>query len=225
MIEIVNIHKEYSNGETKIQALNNVSLNIDKGEFMSIAGPSGSGKTTLLNMIGCIDTLTSGSITIDGAKLSGLKTKERTLLRREKIGFIFQSFNLIPVLTASENVALALALLKMRDAEIRARVSALLDAVGLSGMGGRKPAELSGGQQQRVAIARALIKEPRLVLADEPTANLDSENGEAILELMYELNQKYGATFIFSTHDKMVMDRAKRLVRMHDGKVVDDTRQ
>jgi len=225
MIEIVNIHKEYSNGETKIQALNNVSLNIDKGEFMSIAGPSGSGKTTLLNMIGCIDTLTSGSITIDGAKLSGLKTKERTLLRREKIGFIFQSFNLIPVLTASENVALALALLKTRDSEIRARVGALLDAVGLSGMGGRKPAELSGGQQQRVAIARALIKEPRLVLADEPTANLDSENGEAILELMYELNQKYGATFIFSTHDKMVMDRAKRLVRMHDGKVVDDTRQ
>ena len=225
MIEIVHACKEYKNGDASIHALDDVSLNIQNGEFLSIAGPSGSGKTTLLNAIGCIDALTSGNITIDGERVADLGVRELTRVRRDKIGFVFQSFNLIPVLSASENVGLALALLKRPSAEIRERVFALLDAVGLAGMEGRRPSELSGGQQQRVAIARALVKKPSIVLADEPTANLDSENGEAILTLMQQLNQEHKATFIFSTHDQMVMACAKRVVRMHDGKIAEDTKQ
>lgn len=223
MIKVVDAYKEYIAGDTTVRALNRVSLGIDRGEFVAIAGPSGSGKTTLLNMIGCIDSLTSGEVYIEQKKISDTTPRERTLLRRANIGFIFQSFNLIPVLTAAENVGIALSLLKERDTEVKRRSYELLAEVGLAGMEGRKPSELSGGQQQRVAIARALVKKPLIVLADEPTANLDSENGHAILALMQKLNTEHKVTFIFSTHDQMVMDCAKRLVSMHDGKIEKDT--
>lgn len=223
MIKIVDAYKEYIAGDTTVKALNQVSLEIDRGEFVAIAGPSGSGKTTLLNMVGCIDSLTSGEVYIEQQKISETSPKERTLIRRANIGFIFQSFNLIPVLTAAENVGLALSLLKKRDDEVKRCSYELLAEVGLKGMEERKPAELSGGQQQRVAVARALVKKPLIVLADEPTANLDSDNGHAILELMQELNSQHNVTFIFSTHDKMVMDCAKRLILMHDGKVKKDS--
>jgi putative ABC transport system ATP-binding protein len=222
MIEIKNIKKSYQSGETSVQALRGVSLSIGDGEFLSIAGPSGSGKTTLLNLIGCLDTADSGTITIDSLPIARQSKKELALLRREKIGFVFQSFNLIPVLTAFENASFPLNLLALSDGEIRERTMALLDEVGLAGMEHRKPAELSGGQQQRVAIARALIKNPGLVLADEPTANLDSTTGEEILKLMEKLNRSHGTTFVFSTHDRMVMDFAHRLVGLHDGLVQSD---
>jgi putative ABC transport system ATP-binding protein len=222
MIEIKDIKKSYQSGETSVQALRGVSLSIGDGEFLSIAGPSGSGKTTLLNLIGCLDTADSGTITIDSLPIARQSKKELALLRREKIGFVFQSFNLIPVLTAFENASFPLNLLALSDGEIRERTMALLDEVGLAGMEHRKPAELSGGQQQRVAIARALIKNPGLVLADEPTANLDSTTGEEILKLMEKLNRSHGTTFVFSTHDRMVMDFAHRLVGLHDGLVQSD---
>lgn len=225
IIKTVDACKDYVAGDSRVTALNKVSLQIERGEFVAIAGPSGSGKTTLLNMIGCLDSLTSGEVYIDKQQLGAISAKERTMLRRNHIGFIFQSFNLIPVMTAAENVGLALSLLKQRDSEVKARVDALLAEVGLKGMEGRRPSALSGGQQQRVAIARALVKQPLIVLADEPTANLDSENGHAILELMQRLNREHGVTFIFSTHDPMVMECAKRLVLMHDGKITKDTTQ
>lgn len=225
MIEVVSAHKEYKNGQTIINALDGVSLSIREGEFLSLAGPSGSGKTTLLNMIGCIDALTSGEISFEGQSVAHLSQKQLTNLRREKIGFIFQSFNLIPVLTAAENVAIALSLLGVKDSEANRRVNIALKEVGLAGMENRKPAELSGGQQQRVAIARALIKQPKVVLADEPTANLDSKNGKAILQLMRDLNESHKTTFVFSTHDQMVMECAQRLVYMHDGEIMSDKPQ
>jgi putative ABC transport system ATP-binding protein len=222
MIEIKDIKKSYQSGETSVQALRGVSLSIADGEFLSIAGPSGSGKTTLLNLIGCLDTADSGTITIDSLSIARQSKKELALLRRQKIGFVFQSFNLIPVLTAFENASFPLNLLALSETEIRKRTMALLDEVGLAGMEHRKPAELSGGQQQRVAIARALIKNPGLVLADEPTANLDSTTGEEILKLMEKLNRSHGITFVFSTHDRMVMEFAHRLVGLHDGLVQSD---
>jgi putative ABC transport system ATP-binding protein len=222
MIEIKDIKKSYQSGETSVQALRGVSLSIADGEFLSIAGPSGSGKTTLLNLIGCLDTADSGTITIDSLSIARQSKKELALLRRQKIGFVFQSFNLIPVLTAFENASFPLNLLALNETEIRERTMALLDEVGLAGMEHRKPAELSGGQQQRVAIARALIKNPGLVLADEPTANLDSTTGEEILKLMEKLNRSHGITFVFSTHDRMVMEFAHRLVGLHDGLVQSD---
>lgn len=225
MIQIRDVYKTYTAGETVVRALRGVSLEINKGEFTSIAGPSGSGKTTLLNCIGCIDSVDDGIITIDGKTVTGMEKKEAALFRRHKLGFVFQSYNLIPVLTAFENVAFALSLLKLSENEITGRVNTLLKDVGLEGMEDRRPAKLSGGQQQRVAIARALIKEPELVLADEPTANLDSTTGKAILDLMKTLNEKKGTTFLFSTHDSMVMDFADRLVQLHDGSITDDTRR
>jgi putative ABC transport system ATP-binding protein len=222
MIEINNITKRYQSGETVVEALRGVSLSIGNGEFLSIAGPSGSGKTTLLNLIGCLDTADSGTITIDSVPVGRQEKKELAMLRRQKIGFVFQSFNLIPVLTAYENSSFPLSLLGLDDKEIRERTMQLLEEVGLADMAHRRPAELSGGQQQRVAIARALVKDPELVLADEPTANLDSNTGEEILKLMEKLNHSHGTTFIFSTHDKMVMDYARRLVGLHDGLVQSD---
>jgi len=225
MIKVDNVFKDYRVGETVVHALRGLSLEVERGEFLSIAGPSGSGKSTLLNLIGCLDTATSGEIYICGQAVSGRSKKELALFRRERIGFVFQSFNLIPVLSAYENVSFVLSLLGENGSRLKERTLGILEEVGLAGLEDRRPAELSGGQQQRVAIARALIKEPDLVLADEPTANLDSANGREILKLMLECNQRHGTTFIFSTHDPMVMEYARRLVGLQDGKVSRDERK
>jgi len=225
MIEVENVTKTYGTGETEVLALRGISLTINDGEFLSIAGPSGSGKTTLLNLIGCLDTSTSGEIIIDEVPVSKKTPRELSLFRRYKLGFVFQSFNLIPVLKAHENVSFALSLLGVSGDELMDRTMSILDEVGLKGMEHRYPRELSGGQQQRVAIARSLIKKPAIVMADEPTANLDSTTGEEILHLMEALNESHGTTFIFSTHDRMVMDHAKRLVMLQDGTITDDERR
>ncbi len=225
MIEIRNVMKEYPTGGDPVRALKGISLTIADGEFISIAGPSGSGKSTLLNLLGCLDTATSGDIIHNGRAVAGLKRDELAVVRRETLGFIFQSYNLIPVLSALENVALALDLMGLPDAEVKTRSKAALAEVGLEGMENRLPGKLSGGQQQRVAVARALVKNPSVVLADEPTANLDSKTGEDILKLMLTLNISKGTTFVFSTHDKMVMDYARRLVLLHDGMIANDERR
>jgi len=219
LIKTKDLSKIYISGETQTKALGGVSLVIENGEFSAITGPSGSGKTTLFNLIGALDTPTSGTITFDGNDLSKLNRKERTLFRREKIGFVFQTFNLIPVLTAFENVAFPLNLLGISEKEIKEKVYKLLEKVGLKGMEERKPAALSGGQQQRVAVARALIKEPVLVLADEPTANLDSGTGGEIMKLMRKLNKEDEITFLFATHDPMVMEYSSRRIKLRDGKI------
>lgn len=225
MISAQTVHKTYIDGETQVHALRGIDIRIGEAEFLAIAGPSGSGKSTLLNIIGCIDTPDSGEVQVDGETVTGKKTRDLVEIRRAKIGFVFQNFNLIPVLTAYENVAMSLALLGLREAEIRQRSMAMLAEVGLQGMEDRRPSRLSGGQQQRVAVARALVKEPLIVLADEPTANLDSETGEAILKLMLDLNRRLGTTFVFSTHDHMVMEYAHRLCLLHDGLIVSDDRR
>ena len=226
LIEARDLTREYSHGRMTVPALRGVDLDIEAGEFTAVAGPSGSGKTTLLNLIGCLDRPTRGRLVIDGDDVAGYKPSELASLRREKIGFVFQTYNLVPVLTAYENVELALVLLGRHTRnEIRDRVMSMLSAVGLAGLENRRPMDLSGGQQQRVAIARALIKQPRLVLADEPTANLDSENSEAILALMKTLNDTQGATFLFSSHDPLVIGYARRLVQMRDGNIVLDERR
>jgi len=222
MITIKDVKKDYQSGETTVKALRGVDLEIKAGEFLSIAGPSGSGKTTLLNCIGCIDRVTAGNIAINGIQVVGLDKKKLSAFRRDTLGFVFQSFNLIPVLSAYENVAFALTLLNKPKDEIQDRTMTMLKEVGLEGMENRRPSQLSGGQQQRVAIARALVKDPKLVLADEPTANLDSHTGADILELMKNLNETHQTTFLFSTHDPMVMDLASRLVMLHDGRIQSD---
>lgn len=222
MITIEKVQKTYRTGDTTVPALRGVDLTVQKGEFLAIAGPSGSGKTTLLNIVGCLDSPDEGSITIGEARVDAMSRREQSDYRRGNLGFVFQSFNLIPVLTAYENVALALDLLSTDREEVQKRTLAILNEVGLEGMENRRPARLSGGQQQRVAIARALVKEPAIVLADEPTANLDSETGEAILQLMLRLNERYGTTFLFSTHDPMVMRYSRRLVELKDGTIASD---
>jgi len=220
------VTKIYKTGDIELAALKGVSLKVSDGEFLSIAGPSGSGKTTLLNIIGCIDDASSGRVKIDGRDISSLKSRERADLRNEKIGFIFQTFNLIPVLTAFENVEFAMMLRgNASKADQKTRTEDILELVGLKDFMKRKPTELSGGQQQRVAIARALVKKPSLVLADEPTANLDSETASGILMLMRELNKHENVSFIFSTHDRMVMDFADRLIILKDGQIDSDTRR
>jgi putative ABC transport system ATP-binding protein len=220
------VAKSYQNGALEVPALRGIDLEIAAGEFTSLAGPSGSGKTTLLNLIGCLDRISGGQLCIDGTDVAGLNPLELAALRREKIGFIFQTYNLIPVMTAYENVELPLTLLKKYPgSEIQGRVLGILAEVGLKGLERRRPAELSGGQQQRVAIARALVKEARVILADEPTANLDSENAAAILDLMQRLNREKQVTFIFSTHDQLVMEYARRIVRMRDGKIAGEERR
>ena len=220
-----NVTKVYRSGSTEVAALRGVSLRVESGAFLAIAGPSGSGKTTLLNLIGCLDSATSGEVVIGGERVSELNRKRLALFRRHHLGFVFQSFNLIPVLTAYENVSFALSLITRDPKQVRARTMAVLEAVGLGDLADRRPGELSGGQQQRVAIARALVKDPDIVLADEPTANVDSEIGEGLLELMRTLNRQHSTTFLFSTHDAMVMDWADRLVRLHDGRITaDETR-
>ncbi len=220
------VSKEYQTGKLTVPALKDVNLEIKQGEFLSIAGPSGSGKTTLLNLLGCLDVPTRGRVFLNGTDTASLKPDTRAEIRRHEIGFIFQSFNLVPVLTALENVEFPLTLLGHVSAQDRkARVEGLLKTVGLQDMMHRRPPELSGGQQQRVAIARALVKRPKMVLADEPTANLDSKTGETILQLMKDINEKQGTSFVFSTHDKMVMDYAQRLIILRDGMIAEDQRR
>jgi len=226
LVKLVDISKVYQTNDVEFPALKEVSLVVEKGEFLSIAGPSGSGKTTLLNIIGCLDHSTGGTVFLEDTDISLKKSKELAEIRRYNIGFIFQTFNLIPVLTAFENVEFPLMLKgNMKPKEQRPLVEEILTEVGLKDLMQRKPSEMSGGQQQRVAIARALVKKPKLVLADEPTANLDSQTGEEILELMAQLNRKTNTTFIFSTHDQMVMDFGRRLIRLKDGKIESDEKR
>jgi putative ABC transport system ATP-binding protein len=218
IIAIKGLTKEYALGNTKVKALRGIDLSIAKGDLVSIMGPSGSGKTTLLNVIGCIDAPTSGSVRIDGRELASLDDRETTDLRLHSLGFIFQTFNLIPVLTALENVEFPLQLQgRLPRKEIRKRAEGFLNDVGLSACLRHRPAELSGGQRQRVAIARALVTHPAIVMADEPTANLDSENGAAILDLMKEMNAREQTTFVFSTHDRNVLRYARTVVTLKDG--------
>jgi putative ABC transport system ATP-binding protein len=218
-----NLVKNYGLNGMTVNALRGISLSFDAGEFAAVAGPSGSGKSTFLHLVGCLDIPTGGSVSIDGTDAATLPRKQLALLRRARIGFIFQAYNLIPVLTALENVSLPLTLLGFGAAEAKTLAEQALVEVGLSDYGKRRPKEMSGGQQQRVAIARALVKKPALILADEPTANLDSKTGKDILELMLKLNRSAGTTFIFSTHDGMVMEYARRLVLLRDGLVESDT--
>jgi putative ABC transport system ATP-binding protein len=226
IIEVRGAVKDYPLGKLKVRALHGIDLTIARGEFTTIAGPSGSGKTTLLNLIGCVDVPTEGTVAFDGVVTSTLSDRELTTLRLEKLGFIFQSFNLVPVLSAFQNVELPLLLQgTLSDKERISRVSTLLERVGLGKYFKNRPTELSGGQRQRVAIARALVSKPSLVLADEPTANLDSGTGGQILALMKELNQQEGTTFLFSTHDSDVMAMADRVVLVHDGRIKDDGRK
>ena len=218
-VEIRGVSKQYAFGKQTLLALNDVTFRVAKGEFLAIAGPSGSGKSTLLNLIGCIDTPTSGSVTIDGQAVSNRTPDQLADLRARKIGFIFQTFNLLPVLSAFENVEYPLLAFKLPKKERREKVTEFLKLVGMGKFANQRPNQLSGGQRQRVAIARALVTDPSIVLADEPTANLDHRTGEIILKLMQRINEKMGATFIFSTHDPQVMDIADRIVWIKDGKL------
>lgn len=221
-IELENVTKTYRLGQVDVPALKGITLTIHPGEFTVIAGPSGSGKTTILNLIGCVDTSTSGVVRIAGQDTSLLREKDLTLLRLNTIGFIFQSFNLIPVLDVVDNIEFPLLLQNRLSAQDRRqRVLAMIDRVGLAPFAHHRPSELSGGQRQRVAIARALVTRPRIVLADEPTANLDSVTGQTIIDLMKEINQSEKTTFLFSTHDHSIMNQARRVVRLLDGKLQD----
>lgn len=223
IVKMKQVTKEYPLGKLKVRALKGIDLEISRGEFTTIAGPSGSGKTTVLNLIGCVDVPSTGEVHIAGQLTSSLKDKELTNLRLHKLGFIFQSFNLVPVLDVFQNVELPLLLQGELDAPARAeRVRAIVDRVGLIDQIKQRPNELSGGQRQRVAIARALVTNPAIVLADEPTANLDSVTGNTIIELMKELNATQKTTFIFSTHDPRVMRQASRVIRLVDGEIVRD---
>jgi putative ABC transport system ATP-binding protein len=221
VVTVQDVSKTYRLGKLNVTALAGVSLTVAAGEFLAVAGPSGSGKTTLLNLIGCLDTPSAGEIAIDGEPVTRLSPGRRADLRARKLGFVFQTFNLIPVLTAWENVEYPL-LIHRRGGDVAARVKRALEQVGLAERARHRPAELSGGQQQRVAIARALVGEPALVLADEPTANLDSKTAESLLDLMARMNQERGVTFLFSTHDPRVMARARRVVWLEDGRIARD---
>ncbi|MBI1729814.1 ABC transporter ATP-binding protein [Candidatus Acetothermia bacterium] len=220
IVKVRGASRRYPMGKVVIDALKEVDIDISRGEFVCVAGPSGCGKTTLLNLVGCLDQPDEGTVTLENQETSKLSRRELALLRRNRIGFIFQTFNLLPVLSAYENVEYPLILLGLPDSERRARVVSALEAVGLQDHARHRPDELSGGQQQRVSIARALIGDPALVLADEPTANLDSETGEAIMKILHKLNQEQGTTFLFSSHDPAIIDQASRVVRLHDGRVV-----
>ena len=219
ILKIEGVCKNYKIGKTSIPALENINLEIEKGEFLAIAGPSGSGKTTLLNIIGCIDKPTLGKVLIDGVETQTLSSDTLADIRAEKIGFIFQNFNLLPVLTAAENVEYPLLNRNIPAKKRKQRTEQALCNVGLEKFADHKPLELSGGQQQRVAIARAIVGNPLMILADEPTANLDHTTGEGILSLMKKINQEQNTTFIFSTHDQKVMDKASRLIKIWDGKI------
>jgi len=222
VVELSGVKKVYRQGSVDVHALRGLDLTVRAGEFTAICGPSGSGKTTMLNLIGALDRPTEGTVNLEGQELGALSRKALSQLRRDRIGFVFQAYNLMPVLTAYENAEIVMAVQGRPEAERRERVMALLAEVGLEGMEHRRPSELSGGQQQRVAIARAIASNPAVVLADEPTANVDSETAEKLLGIMEKMNAERGVTFIFSTHDPRVMDRARRLVHMRDGAVERD---
>ncbi len=225
ILELKEVKKEYRKGEQKVHALRGVNLTIDKGEFLSIIGPSGSGKTTLLNIVGCLDTPTTGTVEYNARHLAKLNEKELSRYRKENIGFIFQSFNLIPVLSVQENVELPMVIeKKWSKKEMADKTMEILKAVGIESMANRLPREISGGQEQRVAIARALVKNPLVVLADEPTANLDSATAEDIIALMQKINEERQTTFVFSTHDPLMQKHAKRVVVLKDGTVASDER-
>lgn len=218
--------KTYKDNGMETKAVRGIDLNINSGEFTAVVGPSGSGKTTFLNLISGLDTPTEGTVMINGKLISDMKGKELSDFRRDNIGFVFQSYNLIPVLTVEENIEYIMLLQDVPKKERHERVLRILDQVGLKGMESRRPTQLSGGQQQRVAIARAMVSNPSLILADEPTANLDSEMGSDLLGMMKDLNERTGMTFLFSTHDEMIMARARRLITLKDGIVKsDETRQ
>ncbi|MEP0806346.1 MAG: ABC transporter ATP-binding protein [Chloroflexota bacterium] len=220
--KLTNVTRIYKIGQVETRALNGVNLTIESGEFTSLVGPSGSGKTTLLQLIGCLDQPTSGSVVINGVETTGLNRNQRADLRKGVIGFVFQFFALIPTLTAYENVEMPLLLNGKSAAERRQRVMELLEAVGMADRANNRPDQLSGGQQQRVAVARALATNPKLILADEPTANLDTENGEQVMEIMKKLNKETGTTFVFATHDPRVIKYANRVVTLQDGVIVKD---
>ena len=217
IVSVRGLSRDYEQGVHTVRALRGVDLDIEPGEFTALMGPSGSGKSTLLNLIGGLDEPTAGSVEIEGANLAAMTPAARSDLRRDRLGFIFQAYNLIPVLTAAENAEFVLQLQGQSPAERRARAVEMLAAVGLEGMEGRRPHEMSGGQQQRVAVARAIASDPALVLADEPTANLDSTTSDELIATMKKLNQELGVTFVFATHDPKVMEAAQRVVRLVDG--------
>jgi putative ABC transport system ATP-binding protein len=219
IVELREVTKRYRQGTVEVAALRGLSLSVEKGEFTAICGPSGSGKTTMLNLVGALDKPSSGSIALEGRDLASLSRRALSQLRRDRLGFVFQAYNLMPVLTAYENAEIVLSLQGVEPEARRERVMGLLAEVGLEGLEDRRPDQLSGGQQQRVAIARAIAANPAVVLADEPTANVDSETADRLLEVMEKLNRDRGITFLFSTHDPRVMERARRLVRVVDGRV------
>ncbi len=225
VIETKKLCRSFGKEETLVKALSDVNLIIEEGEFTAIIGPSGSGKSTLLQLVGGLDEPTSGDIFLDSKKISQMSGTELSDFRRDHIGFIFQAYNLIPVLSAEENIEYIMLLQNVPAQERSKRVKEILQAVGLQGKENRRPAQLSGGQQQRVAVARAMVSQPRLILADEPTANLDSHTGAALLDMMKQLNEKENMTFVFSTHDPMVMERANRIIKLHDGCIVGDERR
>ena len=222
IVNCQDVSKTYGEGELAVHAVNKVDLNVEKAEFISLSGPSGSGKTTLLNMMGGLDTLSSGDIIVDGQKINSMGKSQLADLRLNHIGFVFQAYNLIPVLSAYENVEFIMQLQGVPAAQRRQRANEILVEVGLEGMGERRPAQLSGGQQQRVAVARAMVSKPAIIFADEPTANLDSHTSDDLLDLMQHLNQEHLTTFIVATHDPKVIDFTRRRIRMRDGKIIED---
>lgn len=222
LVKTEKLCKQYRQDSIVVNALSNVDLEIDAGEFMSLVGPSGSGKTTLLNLVGGLDTPSSGQIWIRDQEIGAMSRAALTRMRLREIGFIFQEYNLIPVLNALENVEYVMLLQGIPDQERHDRAMETLEEVGLGEFVYRRPPQLSGGQQQRIAVARAIVSRPAIVLADEPTANLDSKTGAALLDMMRDLNARHGITFIFSTHDPMVMERARRIVTLKDGRIIDD---
>ncbi len=222
IINIKKLHKIYNSDSVSVHAVNGIDVAFVEGEFTAIVGPSGSGKTTLLNIVGGLDDATEGSVEIDGVKINELSARKLTDFRMKNIGFVFQAYNLIPVLTAKENVEFIMHLQGAKKTDRDARTSELLKAVGLGEMMDRRPSKLSGGQQQRVAVARALASKPKFVLADEPTANLDSHSTENLLDIMEQLNKEENITFIFSTHDQRVVNKARRVITIEDGKIIND---
>ena len=222
VIELKNLSKIYNPETIPVRAINDVTLSVEEGEFTAIVGPSGCGKTTLLNMIGGLDISSEGSVDIGGVSINEMSESELTTFRLQHIGFVFQAYNLIPVLTAKENIEFIMVLQNIDAKTMQERSDDLLDRMGIKDQRDRRPSELSGGQQQRVAVARALASRPKFVLADEPTANLDSGSTEALLDIMAKLNKEEKITFIFSTHDQRVIDRAKRIIKLVDGEIVSD---